>query len=167
MTGPGSHSLAVTTDKANRYVLWASWASRAAATEPSAAQTAAIADGTVTEAEYRDGFARYRQCMHDAGFSLVGVDESGTIITYSTPGDATTSGDERRCYTQEFGQLDGGWQIAHEYESDTQLKLRACLEAEGVTPARDVAGVEEQLQENNIDPIHCLLGKDVPPTRAP
>ncbi|MEV8267702.1 hypothetical protein [Microbacterium sp. NPDC076911] len=167
ITDSDPHTLTVTTAKANHFVLWASWASRAAVPEPSDAQAAAMADGAVTEAEYRDGFTRYRQCMRDAGYSLIRVDDGGTIITYSSPAQGTVSGAEGRCYAEEFGQLDAAWQIANEYDSDTQQALRGCLEEAGITPAHDVAGVNMQLKENSIDPIKCITGEDPPKTPSP
>ena len=65
----------------------------------------------VTDAVYRQGFARYSACMTDAGYPLVFVDESGAIVQYSNTSDAIASGDEERCYASEFAQLDESWQL--------------------------------------------------------
>ena len=112
-TGDGEHRVSIATGKSDRYVLWASWAAPVT-TEPSAAQQEALADGTVTEAEYRDGFARYQQCMTDAGYPLGSVDDAGTVISYVTSGESVQSGVEGRCYDAEFGDLDSRWQVANE-----------------------------------------------------
>lgn len=109
-----SHTLQIIAEPSQRYVIWASWATPAAKSEPSTAQQTAVADGVITEAEYRDGFARYSACMTDAGYPVVRVDESGAIITYSNSADSVSSGKEQRCYDSEFAQLDGGWQIQQE-----------------------------------------------------
>jgi hypothetical protein len=108
-TSATPHQLTVETDSERRFVVWASWASPTTL-QPSASQVAALADGEVTEAEYREGFARYEVCMSDAGFPLNSADVSGQIITYTNPADAITSGAEERCYVTEFGALDARWQ---------------------------------------------------------
>ncbi|WP_146079438.1 MULTISPECIES: hypothetical protein [unclassified Rathayibacter] len=109
--GDGEHTITVVADGRTRYTFWASWIKPAEDPEPSAALTEALADGVVTESEYRDGFARYRACMEDAGLKLFRVDESGPIISYSNLTDNIDSGDEKRCYDGEFGQLDAEWQV--------------------------------------------------------
>lgn len=113
--GGGEHTLTIITDRSKRYVLWTSWANRATAPEPSGSQQAALSDGVVTETEYRDGFARYSACMTEAGSPLVGVNQTGTIISYSSLGSSVTSGVEGRCYALEFDKLDVAWQIDNEH----------------------------------------------------
>ncbi|PPH96806.1 hypothetical protein C5C56_13725 [Rathayibacter sp. AY1D1] len=114
----GDHSISVTTGRDTRYLLWASWATPAAAPEASAEQQAALEDGTVTEDEYRAGFTRYAACMLAADYPLSIIDESGPIIDYTNNVDAVTSGVEGSCYAKEFGQLDMGWQIQQEPQGD-------------------------------------------------
>lgn len=111
----GEHTLQINGDPRQSYVIWASWAAPAAEPEPTNAQLEALADGIVTEAEYRDGFARYSTCMRDAGHALVFVDESGPIIRYSNTGEAVDSGEEEACYVGEFKQLDTDWQLQQEH----------------------------------------------------
>lgn len=113
-TGDSAHKLSIETEGHNRYALWASWAAPAPSAEPSASQREALSDGTVTEAEYREGFARYRQCMADGGYPLIGPDDTGTVIIYATTSEAVQSGVEARCYSAEFADLDAGWQSANE-----------------------------------------------------
>lgn len=157
-----THTFAVTTDDQSRYVLWASWAARAVPPAPSEAQEEAMADGQVTDAEYRAAFARYSECMTAAGYPLQGSNTNGTIIDYSNSNEAVTSGVEGRCYALEFQQIDIGWQIANEYESETQRALRACLQAQGITPGPDVETVGQQLADADVDPIECLTGRKSP-----
>lgn len=107
------HALTVSADEGKRYVVWASWAARAVPPEPSSKQAAAMADGVVSEAEYRAQFDRYSACMTAAGYPLDGVDDSGTIITYLNSDTAVASGAEGQCYAQEFAQVDMTWQGAH------------------------------------------------------
>ncbi len=111
----GPHTLAISTDHPGaRYALWASWAARAVLPEPSQAQDEAMADGQVTAEEYHAGFNRYSDCMTAAGYPLAFVDTTGTVIDYSNPSEAVTSGEEGRCYALEFGQIDPAWQAANE-----------------------------------------------------
>lgn len=159
---PGNHTFAVTTDDQSRFVLWASWVARAVPPAASDAQSEAMADGRVTNEEYRAAFARYSECMAAAGYPLLGVNDAGTVITYSNSDAAVTSGEEGRCYALEFGQIDPAWQLANEYENDTQVALRACLEAQGITPGPDVETVWQQIQNAKIDPVECTTGTKSP-----
>lgn len=110
VNGDADHSLTVETGNNDRYAIWTSWAAPAT-TDPSATQRDALSDGTVTEDEYRAGFARYSQCMSDAGYPLDGVSDMGPIITYSNESAAVQSGQENRCYASEFAGLDSAWQL--------------------------------------------------------
>ena len=158
ITGDGDHTLTITTARSNRFVIWTSWANRATAPEPSAAQNAALSDGVVTETEYRDGFARYDGCMINAGSPLVGVNRSGTIIKYSNAGDSVTSGVEGRCYALEFGLVDGDWQIQHEDTSETAIRMGACLTVRGVAPEPTMEGRKRQLDAIPLTVEKCLTG---------
>ena len=160
VTGTGLHTLSISGP--GDFVLWASWSAPSIPPEPSAEQAAALSDGVVTEAEYRAGFDRYQQCMTNAGHPLQFVNDTGVIVEYSNSGAAVQSGVEGDCYALEFYQLDMNWQVANEYESNTNIALRACLEAAGLTPAGTASEVWEQIEENNIDPIECTLGSDDP-----
>lgn len=151
-----THTLTVSAGDGKRYVVWASWAARAVLPEPSPEQTAAMADGEVSEAEYHAQFDRYSECMTAAGYPLDGVNKSGTVIRYLNSGAAVSSGAEGRCYAQEFHQIDMTWQSAHQDNSETDQMFRACLEAEGITPGSDAASVWKQIQAAGIDPVTCL-----------
>lgn len=113
-----THTLQIATEAELSYVIWASWAAAAPKAPPSAAQQEAITDGVATEAEYRAAFDRYSQCMSTAGYPLVFVDQTGTIIQYSNTAEAVNSGHEARCYASEFERLDMAWQLQHEGQPD-------------------------------------------------
>ena len=108
VTGPGPHTIRVTGE--GQYLLWASWSAPAVLPPASAEQSAAMSDGTVTEAEYREGFARYQQCMTDAGYPLDVADSPGPLISYSNSGASVDSGSEGFCYAAEFESIDIAWQ---------------------------------------------------------
>ena len=108
VTGAAPHAIGVAGD--GRYVLWASWSARAVLPPASAEQSATMADGTVTEAEYQEGFERYQQCMADAGYPVDVADAAGPLISYSTSGAAVDSGSEGACYAAEFRSIDIAWQ---------------------------------------------------------
>jgi hypothetical protein len=111
VAGPGPHTLSVA--GAGRYLLWASWSAPAVPPPASAQQSAAIADGTVTEAEYREGFARYQQCMTDAGYPVDVSTSAGPLIRYTNSSAAVDSGSERACYASEFMSIDIAWQLSN------------------------------------------------------
>lgn len=112
VTGSGPHSLSVA--GSGSYMLWATWSAPAVAPAPSAYQSAAMADGTVTDAEYRAGFERYTTCMADGGHPVDVIDSSRTIIHYVNSGASVQSGVEGRCYALEFALLDMAWQGANQ-----------------------------------------------------
>ncbi|MCS5718797.1 hypothetical protein N1027_11695 [Herbiconiux sp. CPCC 205763] len=109
--GAGPHTVRVEGEGA--YVLWASWSAPAVPPEASAEQSAALADGAVTEAEYREGFARYQQCMADAGYPVDVADAPGPLISYTTSGAAHDSGAEEACYAADFRLIDMAFQAAN------------------------------------------------------
>lgn len=109
--GSGPHSVNVS--GAGSYMLWASWSAPAVPPAPSAEQIAALADGVVTEAEYRAGFERYVKCMSDGGHPVDVIDTTQEVIRYVNSGASVETGVEGRCYASEFAQLDSGWQSAN------------------------------------------------------
>jgi hypothetical protein len=110
VAGAGPHSVSVS--GSGSYMLWASWSAPAVPPAPSAEQSAAMADGSVTEAEYRAGFERYANCMSTAGYPVDVIDTTQTVIYYVNSDVSMQSGVEGRCYASEFGLLDSAWQIA-------------------------------------------------------
>lgn len=96
VSGDGPHSVSVS--GSGSYMLWASWSAPVALPEPSEEQSAAMADGSVTEAEYRDGFERYSACMAEAGYPVDVIDVTQPVIRYVTSGASVHSGVEGRCY---------------------------------------------------------------------
>jgi len=81
--------------------------------DASTQQAAAMADGQVSDAEYHAQFDRYSECMIAAGYPLDAVNTSSLIVTYVNSSDSVSSGEEGRCYAQEFSQIDLSWQAAH------------------------------------------------------
>jgi hypothetical protein len=112
VSGPGPHSVSVA--GSGSYMLWVSWSAPVVPPEPSAEQSAAMADGTATEAEYRAGFERYAECMADGGHPVDEIDLTQPVIRYVTSGASVQSGVEGRCYAAEFGMLDSAWQSANQ-----------------------------------------------------
>lgn len=104
------HTLAVSAEDGDRYIAWASWTAPPVPEDPSPEQVAVMADGEVSEEEYRAQFDRYADCMVAAGYPVDAINTSGTIITYVNSGASVTSGAEGRCYAQEFAQVDRTWQ---------------------------------------------------------
>ncbi|MFB2584564.1 hypothetical protein [Herbiconiux liukaitaii] len=111
VTGTGPHTVDVAGE--GEYVLWASWSAPAVAPDASAEQIAALADGTVTEAEYREGFARYQECMADEGHPIDVADAPGPFISYTTSDASHDSGAEQACYAAEFERIDMAFQGAN------------------------------------------------------
>lgn len=109
----GTHTLTVSVTEGDRFALWASWAARPVAPQPSPRQAAALADGEVSAEEYHAQFDLFAQCVADAGYRLGSVNKAGTFITYATPGEAVSSGADERCYALEFRDVDTAWQGAH------------------------------------------------------
>lgn len=112
VSGPGPHRVSVS--GSGSYMLWVSWSAPVVPPEPSAQQSAATADGSVTEAEYRAGFERYAACMADGGHPVDVIDVTTPVIRYVTSGASVQSGVEGRCYAAEFGLLDSAWQSANQ-----------------------------------------------------
>ncbi len=156
VSGPGDHTLTISTDRANRFVIWTSWANPAGVPEPSAAQAAALADGEVSEMEYQDAFDRYEACMIAAGAPLVRVDRSGVIISYANVGDAVTSGAEGRCYALEFSGVDVAWQARNEDTSETAKVIGDCLTARGITPEPTLEARTRQLDAIPLTFLECF-----------
>lgn len=102
------HEIAVdvTTGRA-QYSVWAAWVAKQEVPEPSAQQSAALADGVVTDDEYRAGWDRYAACLLDAGFDIGRSPGNSPGV----PVEAADSGVDMTCYVSEFEQLDMAWQL--------------------------------------------------------
>lgn len=111
-----AHTLTVSAEDGAGYLVWASWATRAVAPEPSPEQAVVMADGEVTETEYRAQFDRYVQCMAAAGYPVDVVAGLSPVIRYTNSSAAVSSGTEGRCYAEEFAQVDATWQGMHAVE---------------------------------------------------
>ncbi|PPG49944.1 hypothetical protein C5C24_11475 [Rathayibacter sp. AY2B3] len=111
LIGSGPHTVSV--EGTGGYMLWASWSAPAAPVSVSAEQSAATGDGDVTEAEYRDAFGRFQQCMADAGYPLNVPDVTAPVISYSYGDGAYDAGVDVQCYDAEFKQIDMAWQLTN------------------------------------------------------
>jgi hypothetical protein len=152
-----THTLTVSAGDGKRFMVWASWATRAVPPVSSPQQAEAMSDGGVSAAEYHAQFDRYAECMTAAGYPLDGVNKSGTVIMYSNSGAAVSSGAEGSCYAQEFHQIDMTWQGAHQADSETDQALQACLLIEDITPG---GPVWDQMQAAGINPMTCTATDD-------
>lgn len=104
----------------------------------------------VTQDEYRAAFEEFTSCMDDAGYPVVVRDDSKTVIEYSVLGTAVDNGVEAECY-REFELIDQAWQVANEDTSIGALKIRACLEENGVEPVGTAAGDWELVLKNDLE----------------
>lgn len=148
--GTDRQTLTIDASPSTRYNAWASWATKEEDPEMSAAQTAELSDGQVTREEYDTAFDRFASCMSDGGLPLLAINRTGTVISYSTTGDAAYSGTERQCYWGEFREVDVEWQIANQDSSPATQRMRECLTAAGVTPATTTDEIVQQLKDAGI-----------------
>jgi len=113
LRGEGRQTLTLSSKNDSGYAIWASWSAEDPIPPMSAAQTADLADGQVSRDEYLAAFDRFSACMSAAGEPLLGIDTSGTIVSYRVSETSVDSGIDTRCYEPEFRQVDTNWQIAH------------------------------------------------------
>lgn len=154
VNGTGAHTL--TLDSSSKYTIWASWAYQPPEPEASVEQESILSDGTVTAEEYRAAFDRFSTCMTDAGYPLLGIDDSRPIINYSIESAAVDSGEERDCYASHFKLVDMEWQVANEDTSETADIVRQCLINNGVAPAATLKEMDQQLRAISVDIEECL-----------
>lgn len=105
---------------------------------------------TVTQSEYRSAFDEFAACMSAEGYGVIIHDDSGTVIDYSIPGDAVTSGIEDVCY-EPFMPIDAAWQVANEDTSEFALAVRECLEELGFESDGTSAGDWQIIQDNGLE----------------
>ena len=128
------------------------------AATPSPGQRAALADGRVTGAEYRTGFAAYRSCMADRGHDLGGVIDTRLRITYTVPDAAVESGDDALCYDRHWVGLDSAWQSAHQDEITARqalTRVNACLVLAGAEVARTPEEIPDRLRDAGLTQKDC------------
>lgn len=97
--------------------VWIAWVRRGNDVSAGVEAEAALADGEVSDAEYRAGFDRFVACMAEWGITVRGEFMSEGRILYSLPGDDRIRGAEHVCYGTEFRDLDIAWQLAHPQRS--------------------------------------------------
>lgn len=119
-------------------------------------QKNALSDGVVTHDEYEAGYRRYVVCLSAAGFSVIDSGEKNQVHEFGVPADAISSGDDDRCYTHEFKNLDVEWQISRENTSQNAKIMHDCLVRRGIVPKSTVAEMSQQLEENNLSFDQCV-----------
>jgi hypothetical protein len=117
---------------------------------------AAIASGSVDHDDYVQGFLRYSSCLRESGHEIVRLGEKGPLLDYAIPESAVSSGDDERCYRQEFERVDDMWQLANEDASAWAETLRACLRDRGVEPEGSVPEMEQRLVDSGSDAVTCF-----------
>jgi len=95
------------------YTVWAQWIATPSPAEPSAAQVAAVADGTITDAERADAIERFTTCLSGSGFD-VDIDTTGDTLSYSSTIAAFNSGVISRCLEAEIEQVELMWAAAQD-----------------------------------------------------
>lgn len=153
VAGDEAHTFSI--QSSAQYSIWGTWAAEPTPPTPSAAQTAALADGVVSREEYVTAYQRFSACMSEAGFPLAFVDLDKTVIEYSTTQESETDGASPRCYGREFGQIDSTWQIANEDTSYTAQLLGECLLERGITAGATMAEKLAQLEDAGMSPSDC------------
>lgn len=109
---------------------------------------------TVTESQYRTAFDKFAECMADAGFELVRVDDSDAVIDFSYSEEAARTGADMQCYA-DFEPIDIAWQLQNSYDDPSSKQVRDCLTDAGLTPEGTVEGEFRQLVEAGLDE-ECL-----------
>lgn len=125
------------------------------AVEISLEQGAALADQQVTKEEYDAAFRRYQSCMQNLGYELIDVRLSYGVWNYSTDQAMEDDPEAQRCLTEEFGQVDGVWQVANQDTSETAAFVRNCLEANGLRVPDTLVERQGVLDEAGIDVSNC------------
>lgn len=140
------------------YDVWISWGNQVRPELPpaSAAQEAAIADGVVTEDEYRAGFERYRACVEAGGYELHIIDLTGPLFEYGTPVEAEYEGVSGPCFALELEEIDMEWQDIVRDDGEYGRTLRECAIAHGLEPRETGHRIGQQLQEEGISLAVCF-----------
>ncbi|TFC94498.1 MULTISPECIES: hypothetical protein [Cryobacterium] len=118
-------------------------------------QEAALADGVVTHDDYESGYRRYVGCLSAAGYAIIDSGVQYDVHSFGVPAEAVVSGDDDRCYTSEFKNLDIEWQISHEDSSKTAKLIADCLSASGIAPLTTMDEMNRQLNENDMTFDQC------------
>lgn len=126
LTSGESHRITVRSSDSNKYALFAAWVNEPPLPPSSAAQTAAMADGVVTQTEYIAAFNRFAGCSTAGGYPLAAITAAYVWYPYAVVDGAVSSGVDARCYASEFKQIDMAWQ------QSVRSTLDACLIAHGV-----------------------------------
>jgi hypothetical protein len=91
------------------YKIWAQWIYVPGPAAPSAAQEAALADGVITESEYRAAVDRFAACMLGAGYPIRDV-ELSPQLSWGNSSEANRNGVVDRCGDSEMNKVVQMWQ---------------------------------------------------------
>lgn len=106
----------------------------------------------VDQNDYRAAFETFENCMDEAGYPVLVRDDSKTVIEYSVAGTAVDNGVEATCY-EDFELIDQAWQIKNEDTSIGALKIRRCLEENGIVPVGTAIGDWDLVLKNGLEEI--------------
>jgi len=109
---PTATTVSIDADGGLSYTIWAQWFTTPAPARPSSAQQAAVADGTVTEAEWHEAVDRFAACMSGAGFPLLSYEYDP--FSYGMSTDAERTGAVERCQQSELSTVEKIWEAAHQ-----------------------------------------------------
>lgn len=110
---------------------------------------------SVTIDEYKDGFSNFVLCMQERGHDIP-FEWDEYMYSVRIPEAAVTDGSFQDCYYSTFQAVDVAWQLANEYHSAAQVRIRECLTELGVAPLDTVEGVQQQIEESRLDVDRCL-----------
>jgi len=134
----GETRVRISASPGGEYAIWLAWVAVPPDPDPSAEQSAALADGVVTREEYVAGFDRYAACLLEAGY-VIDANRTSEVIMAAVGDDAVSSGVDRQCYVAEFRAIDMQWQAEHPQMSLDQQ--RALVDGE-VTRDEYLAGFD-------------------------
>jgi hypothetical protein len=91
------------------YKVWAQWIYVPAPSGPSAAQQAALVDGTISDTEYHAAVDRFAACMSGAGYPITNVQYS-PVLSWGNSSETNRTGVVDRCSDEELNQVAKLWQ---------------------------------------------------------
>jgi hypothetical protein len=106
---PTDSIVSLKADSGLKYTIWAQWIFVPGPSEASIAQKAALADGVVSDTEYRAAVDRFSACMLGAGYPLTDV-QCTPDLSWSNASKASETGVVDRCEDAELSQVLKIWQ---------------------------------------------------------
>lgn len=118
-------------------------------------QSAAVADGNVTQVEYSEAFRRFSSCVGSVGYDVERLANRGKLIEYRMLEEAWSTAEVKKCYDSEFSVVDEMWQIANEDSSESNAHLRQCLRRWNLSDQGLTDILVERLKHHKLDAITC------------